>query len=962
MKTSSPLRTLILFACSAAGIAALHAHAIAQVHLADALVSYWPLDVVIGDKTPDLMSGYDLSAYVSPGHALTNGSAIVLVAGYKGNCASFDSARQTLLAYTAGPDDDLPINKHTSLTIAFWANAPTAQVDRRLFSEGNLANNNPLFNIGTSSSGSGVDLFFRQQPSATELAAGYGDFGAGAHLVSGNAAYDSTWHHVVLVQQPDGTRTLYIDGVADPLSLPAKPGGAWNVNATSIGGILRSSAAAWVTGLVDEVALWKRALTVEEITELKNNGLNSVFPPLAVGMVSHWPLDVVIGDKTPDLVSGYDLSAYVGPGHVLTNGNAIQLVTGYRGNCASFDNARQILLAYQAGQGDELPINKHLELTISFWANAPTAQIDRRLFSEGNLANNNPLFNIGTSSSGSGVDLFFRQQPTTEEIAAGYGNFGAGAHLVSGSAAYDSTWHHVALVQTSDGTRTLYIDALPDSLSIPAKPAGAWNVNATSVGGILRSSAAAWVSGLIDEVAVWKRALSPTEIADLKTSGVPPVPPRKLPLQIRRFEADRQSVAQGDTVALSWDASFDAVIAVSPGVGNVTAISAFGVGSTSVVVNATTTFTLTASRGSESTNRIVTVYTVSGVATGWRVIENFEELAPGHIGGQAGWINALTAINGPLRPARVVDTGVSNKFLGFDSENVLAAKPLNSMTVGLGQTNTLFFRFFIFPEAATGTRSDIEVRLGLTEKGLRDVSDFRDGNNGPSVVFFRQGGGPIDLMAPNGFGATASTYSYLADTVNNPSGAGLVPGTIYNVWMDVENRPYDIVGGVQNGGDRYSVHIQKQGNASRTTLFSNFLSDRDGVADGGVLGNAIEPLTHLYFVLDNQTTQTTNKIRFDDFFLSRSGTRDTVPYAPGAFVPPLKIIGADFPDLTGLTLTWNSLPGKSYTVQRKFDLNGSWETLESSFPPGGATEETTKWVDIDFGFFPQSFYQIIENP
>jgi hypothetical protein len=184
-------------------------------NLADGLVSYWPLDTVVGDKTPDLVSAYDLSAYVGASHTLTNGNAIVLTAGYRSNCVSFVNANQVLLAYLGQPSDDLPINKHPALTVSFWVNAPANQTDRRVFSEANVNNNNPLFNIGTPSGGSGgqVDLFFRQQPTAPELAAGYGDFGAGAHLLSGATAYDSTWHHIVLAQEEDGSRTLYLDGV-----------------------------------------------------------------------------------------------------------------------------------------------------------------------------------------------------------------------------------------------------------------------------------------------------------------------------------------------------------------------------------------------------------------------------------------------------------------------------------------------------------------------------------------------------------------------------------------------------------------------------------------------------------------------------------------------------------------------------------------------------------------------------
>jgi hypothetical protein len=86
----------------------------------------------------------------------------------------------------------------------------------------------------------------------------------------------------------------------------------------------------------------------------------------------------------------------------------------------------------------------------------------------------------------------------------------------------------------------------------------------------------------------------------------------------------------------------------------------------------------------------------------------------------------------------------------------------------------------------------------------------------------------------------------VADTVNNPGGLGLEPGRLDNIWIDIENLPSDIVAGVQNGGDRYTLHLQKEGDPARTTLFSNFLSDRDGAADGGLLGKAIETLTHLF--------------------------------------------------------------------------------------------------------------------
>ena len=71
-------------------------------------------------------------------------------------------------------------------------------------------------------------------------------------------AFDLKLHHIAWVQEADGTRTMWVDGSADELEIEAKPEGDWRVNNTSIGGILRASASHWVSGLIDDVAIWNR--------------------------------------------------------------------------------------------------------------------------------------------------------------------------------------------------------------------------------------------------------------------------------------------------------------------------------------------------------------------------------------------------------------------------------------------------------------------------------------------------------------------------------------------------------------------------------------------------------------------------------------------------------------------------------------------------------------------------------
>ena len=262
--------------------------------LSDGLVSYWPMEEVVGGKTPDLVSGYDMT--------LNNLTSADQVAGKVGKCFSFSNAKQTLLSRIHGANDDLPANKHDAFTVSFWAKvAGNGQVDLRLFSEGFTPNNNnPLFNLGVDSAGTSgkLDVFIRNGTVETVN-----------HLKTTAEPFDDTWQYITFVQQADGTRTVYVNGAADDVALAARPAGGYlPANDTTIGGILRASASHWVTGLIDEVAIWKRALTLAEITQLVAEGLISVFPPEAVGLVAHWPMEEVIGGKTPDLVSGYDMT------------------------------------------------------------------------------------------------------------------------------------------------------------------------------------------------------------------------------------------------------------------------------------------------------------------------------------------------------------------------------------------------------------------------------------------------------------------------------------------------------------------------------------------------------------------------------------------------------------------------------------------------------------------------------
>jgi hypothetical protein len=851
----------------------------AQAALKDGLVSYWPLDDVAGTKTPDLVSGYDLE--------LVNLTAADVVAGKVGKAFKFENARQTMLKRVNSAGEQLPINKHPAFTISFWANVMgTGQSDLRLFAEANTADNNPLFNLGTASTGATgqLDYYLRQTGFATV-----------DHLKTEKEPLDGTWHHLAFVQQSDGTRALYVDGVKDSVEIPAKPEGAWRFNTTTVGGILRANPTHWVTGLIDDVALWSRALSEAEVQQVVKEGLSSVFSPLTKGMVAYWPLDEVLGVKTPDVVSGYDLE--------LVNLTAADVVAGKIGKAVKFENARQTMLKRVNSAGEQLPINQHPAFTVSFWANVMgTGQSDLRLFAEANTSDNNPLFNLGTASTGATgqLDYYFRQT-----------GFTTVDHLKSEKEPLDGTWHHLAFVQQSDGTRALYGDGVKDAVEIPAKPAGAWRFNTTTVGGILRANPTHWVTGLIDDVALWSRALSEQEIKTVVTTGTPVPFSKPQPLAIRSFKSDLPASAVGGTAILRWDVTKNVQVEIDQGIGDVTAKTVSGLGSLEVPVSASRTYTLTLKRGAEQAKQTTTVAAISDVAKGWTLIDNFDRYNVGLLNGQGGWSDLDAA------EFSVVEFN-GNKFAAPNTGGSTAVMQLGPLTVAEGQERTLFFRAFLVGDESEPVRGQV----ALTDRPVRFGGDS-GADIGPGAVISDESGAGRQVGGYNGSNGIE---------LFNPA---LESRTTYNVWVDIKNAPFSQDKSTTpptnlDTGDTCTVHVQKDGATQRTTIFTGFLSSRNPVGAADV-GFTTPHLTRLIMGgLGGHSTST--NLFFDDIYLSQSGFNSTVPRAFGFTVPvaetakpptlAIKRVGAE------LEITWSA-----GTLESTTTLTSGWTAVANAVSP-----------------------------
>lgn len=235
---------------------------VAQANLLDGLVSYWPLETVDVDKTPDLVSGNHLF--------LHNLDETNFVPGRRGKALSLDGASQFASHnYTSNPK--LPIQASDNFTVAFWVKGAPNQANKIIFAEGQTADSKPLFLLGTQRMGQGASLNVFLRDKSDEII---------PNVPSEMVVFDQAWHHIAWVDE-GGVARLYVDGLLDVTSFIYEKQKI-NLNYIAIGALLRTPPAYYFKGEVDEVTLWRRALEQKEVQQVMNLSLASVLSPSTV--------------------------------------------------------------------------------------------------------------------------------------------------------------------------------------------------------------------------------------------------------------------------------------------------------------------------------------------------------------------------------------------------------------------------------------------------------------------------------------------------------------------------------------------------------------------------------------------------------------------------------------------------------------------------------------------------------
>jgi hypothetical protein len=425
------------------------------------LISYFKLDESSGNAADSVGS-----------NTLTN-TAATYTTGKINNGASFNGSTGKLI--NSSPTG-LPTGDATR-TLSFWM-YPTSVAS---------TNGCPI-NFGTAATA------YRDTPHIYNGGSGTFDISiSGESYTLPNTFVVNNWYHIAITNVT-GNKTIktYVNGV---LSLSQLFSNSINtlVAGLSVGCEINSTS--FFYGLVDEVAIWSRELSADEVSQIFNSGRGNSYPftatPILYGGVAYYKLDETTGNAIDSI-----------GGNTGVNTNVTYAV-GKINNGAVFNGSSSKLVLPNIG------VSGSIARTWSAWINTTTISVQQCLFTSG-VDSPLTLFSayINTATSGNGGIYIYL---SGEDYYA--------ASLIS-----INTWHNVSIVydggELSTSTIHLYVDGVSKTLTQNGSSGGALNTTNSGYKIGLDVGDLWSFNGKIDEQGIFNRALSQVEITALYNSGL----------------------------------------------------------------------------------------------------------------------------------------------------------------------------------------------------------------------------------------------------------------------------------------------------------------------------------------------------------------------------------------------------------------------------------------------------------
>ena len=405
-------------------------------------------------------------------------------------------------AYSFDGNDNIvadPITTSTGLTISFWTNNIDSLKGGDIVTQSLL--NNP----------SQVNWQFGYLPNTQNHEAKAGSF-KGMYRTSCSATetdelYHNTlnvkkWNHIVFTIENDGTLKIYINGVsAKSQKISAFPNCSPSSGSTlRFGGPWHPGDLLYFNGNLDDIGIWNRPITQQEVTGLYSATTNPCLPSYVPksNLIGWWPFCGNANDESGNANNG--------------TVNGATLTTDRFGKSSSayaFDGNDNIVAA---------PLTTTAGLTISFWTNNIDSLKGGHIVTQSVL--NNP----------SQVNWAFEYLPNTSNHESKAGSFKGMYNTTCSANGTDEQfyntlslkkWNHVVYTISTDGLMTIYLNGK----QVLSKQSSTFpncvphNGSSLRIGGPWNSGDPMYFNGDIDDIGVWGRPLTLQEISALYSSS-----------------------------------------------------------------------------------------------------------------------------------------------------------------------------------------------------------------------------------------------------------------------------------------------------------------------------------------------------------------------------------------------------------------------------------------------------------
>jgi PKD repeat protein len=408
----------------------------------------------------------------------------------------------------------------------------------------------------------------------------FGVFESTEEVISSAAGYnDNHWHQVVTSLSPSTGISLYVDGVLAGNNLSANSAasynGYWIIGENNLGGWPFQPSSYYFNGGIDEISIFNRALSASEVQSIYDAGSAGMCEPQpvisSISATSGTPgnaitiqgtnlaaVAAVMFDGTPAqfiVRSGAELIVYVptnataGPITLETvNGGTVTASSSFTVTIPECTRPPSGLVSWWPGQSNALDIaggnNGTLQGGVTF-TNGEVGQAFNfdgatGFISTSLLVNNPQSFSLSlwfkTATTRGGVLMGFGQSKSN--TAANYdrtlymdnagtvhfGVFESTEEVVSSAAGYNNNlWHQAVASLSSSNGISLYVDGVLAGSNLSANSAasynGYWIIGENNLGGWPFQPSSYYFNGGIDEISIFNRALSASEVQSIYDAG-----------------------------------------------------------------------------------------------------------------------------------------------------------------------------------------------------------------------------------------------------------------------------------------------------------------------------------------------------------------------------------------------------------------------------------------------------------